>query len=131
MIVVDASVLAPALGDDGPSGDAARARLSGESLAAPELIDLEVASVVRRQFLAGLLPERRAVFALRDLADLPLRRHPNRHLVARCWELRHNLSTYDAAYVAVAERYDAVLVTADEGMTHAPGIRCEVDLVSA
>ena len=77
MIVIDASVLAPALGDDDADGDAARARLRGEDLAAPEIIDLEVTSVWRRT----LADERRASLALADLADLPLRRAPHLH----CW----------------------------------------------
>ena len=96
MIVVDASVLAPALGDDDADGEAARARLRGEDLAAPEIIDLEVTSVWRRT----PADERRASLALADLADLPLRRAPHLPLLARCWELRHNLTSYDAAYVA-------------------------------
>ncbi len=113
MLVVDASVLAPALGDDGPDGDAARARLRGQALAAPELIDLETTSVIRRRFQTGALDARRAGLALTDLLELPLRRAPHRPLLARCWELRANLTVYDAAYVALAELLEAVLVTAD------------------
>lgn len=129
MLVVDASVLAPALADDGRYGDAARARLRGEPLVAPELIDLETASVVRRQLLAGRLDVRRAGLALTDLVDLPLQRAPHLPLLWRCWELRQNLSVYDAAYVALAELLGIVLVTADARLARAPGIRCEVDLL--
>jgi predicted nucleic acid-binding protein len=71
VIVVDASVLAAALGDDGSDGDTARTRLRGERLAARELVDLEVASVWRRMFRQGRLTQRRAGFALADLAVLP------------------------------------------------------------
>jgi len=127
--VVDASVLATALGDDSADGDTARARLRGEDLAAPELIDLEVVSVLRSQLAAGLLDTRRAALALQDLVDLPLRRASHRPLLARCWELRANLSAYDAAYVALAEALDSVLLTADERLARAPGVDCEIELV--
>ena len=103
MLVVDASVLAVALADDGPDGDAARARLRGETLAAPELVDLEVASVLRRQNRAGMLDNRRAELAIIDLGALPMVRASHLALLRRCWELRENVTTYDAAYVALAE----------------------------
>ncbi len=125
MIVVDASVLATALGDDGEDGDAARERLLGEELAAPEIIDLEVMSVWRRT----LGDERRAALALADLADLPLRRASHRALLPRCWELRHNLTPYDASYVALAEALQTTLLTADARLAHAPGIRCALELI--
>lgn len=131
MLVVDASVLVPALADDGPDGDAARARLRDQRLAAPELIDLETASVIRRGLLFGGLDDRRAALALADLADLPLRRAPHRPLLARCWELRENLTPYDAAYVALAEALGAPLVTADAWLAGAPGPRCPVELLTA
>lgn len=130
MIVVDASVLAPALADDGPHGDRARARLRGEELAAPDLLDLEVVSVVRRAERSGLVGGRRAEQALTDLAALPLTRLPHRPLLPRVWALRANLTPYDAAYVAVAERLGAVLVTADARLRGAPGPRCAFDLLS-
>ncbi|CAA9255097.1 MAG: Toxin 1, PIN domain [uncultured Acidimicrobiales bacterium] len=129
MIVVDASALAPALADDGPDGDSARARLRGQSLAAPELIDLETTSVIRRQLLSGHLDARRAELAVGDLTDLPLRRAPHRPLLHRCWELRQNLTAYDAAYVALAELLELVLVTADARLAAAPGPRCRIDLL--
>ena len=113
MIVADTSVLAVALADDGPDGDQARARLRGERVALPELADLEVASVCRRRLAAGTLDARRAGLALEDLAALPARRAPHRPLLARCWELRDNLTIYDAAYVAPAEAMHATLLTAD------------------
>lgn len=129
MLVVDASALAPALADDGEDGDAARARLRGEALAAPELIDLEVISVLRRQSARGHLDERRAGLAIADLVDLPLQRVAHRRLLGRCWELRANLTVYDASYVALAELLDAVLVTGDRRMAGAPGVRCRVDVL--
>lgn len=129
MIVVDASVLAPALGDDGVDGDRARARLRGETLTAPELIDLEVTSVLRRQAAGGSLDARRADLAMRDLLDLPLRRAPHRPLLPRCWQLRRSVSAYDAAYVALAEALGIVLVTADARLSRASGVTCDVDLL--
>ncbi len=129
MIVVDASVLAPALADDDVDGDRARERLRGEQLAAPELIDVEVLSTLRRAARAGRLDERRSAQALTDLAALPLRRAPHLPLLARVWELRDNLSAYDASYVALAEALDAVLVTADGRIERASGIDCEVVVI--
>lgn len=129
MLVVDASVLAVALADDDRDGDVARERLRGEGLAAPELIDLEVASVLRRQLLGGALSPRRASFALLDLADLPLERAPHLPLLARCWELRENLTVYDAAYVALAEALEVALVTGDSRMAQAPGLRCAIEVL--
>jgi predicted nucleic acid-binding protein len=129
VIVVDASVLVAALAGDNADGDSARARLAGDSLAAPELIDVEVVSVLRRLFLAGNLDARRADLALVDLIELPLQRVPHRPLLARCWELRDNVTPYDAAYIALAEILDAVLVTADARMSKAPGTRCRFDVV--
>jgi predicted nucleic acid-binding protein len=124
VIVIDASVLATALGDDGQGGTEARERIRGEDLAAPEIIDLEVVSVWRRT----LTDERRAGLALMDLADIPLRRAPHLPLLERCWELRHNLTPYDASYVALAEALEVGLVTADRRLTRAAGIRCEVEV---
>jgi predicted nucleic acid-binding protein len=131
VIVVDASVLATALGDDGDDGDQARARLRGERLAAPELVDLEVPSVLRRLLLTGRLPLRRAELAVSDLLALPLRRVPHRLLLSRCWELRENLTIYDASYIALAEQLRTTLVTADGRLATAPGLGCEVDLLAS
>ena len=91
MIVVDASVLATALGDDGADGDRARARLTGQRLAAPELIDLEVASVWRGAVRAGRMSAGRASQALGDLDLVPLGRAPHAPLMSRVWELRDDL----------------------------------------
>ena len=131
MLVVDASVLVVALADDGPDGDASRARLRGETLAAPELVDLEVASVLRRQNRAGVLDARRAQLALGDLAALPMRRAPHVPLLGRCWELRDNLTAYDAAYVALAEALDATLLTGDRRLARAAGPTCNIEVLRA
>jgi predicted nucleic acid-binding protein len=128
VIVADASLLATALGDDGGDGDRARARLRGERLSAPEIIDLEVASVWRRQLQAGLIDLRRAQLALADLAAIPLQRASHRPLLGRCWELRDNLTIYEASYVALAEALHVVLLTGDRRLANAPGPRCQIEV---
>jgi predicted nucleic acid-binding protein len=130
VLVVDASVLVVALADDHDDGDRARARLRDEDLAVPELVDLEVLSVLRRQLAAGLMVERRAHLALADLADLPLQRASHLTLLARCWELRANLTVYDAAYVALAERLEVTLLTADRRIATASGSRCPIEVLT-
>lgn len=127
VIVVDASVLAVALGDDGNEGQRCRERLGGEVLIAPELIDLEVISVWRRHVTAKLMTARRAKAAVEDLSDLPLRRCSNQPVLQRIWELRHTLTPYDAAYIALAETLAVVLVTADARLSRASGVRCEIE----
>jgi predicted nucleic acid-binding protein len=129
VLVVDASVLVVALADDGADGDAARSRLRGEELAAPELLDLEVTSVLRKQRGAGLIDDRRALLALTDLRAVPIRRAPHLPLLSRCWELRENLTIYDAAYVALAELLQADLLTADSRLAAAPGPRCGIEVL--
>jgi predicted nucleic acid-binding protein len=128
LIVVDASVLAPAIADDGADGDRARARMAGETLAAPELVFLEVASVLRRATRAAGLDARRAGQALADLSGLPLRTAPHLPLLARAWELRDNATVYDGAYLALAELLDAPLLTADKRLQAVPGAHCTVEL---
>lgn len=129
MIVIDASVLAVALGDDGRDGAAARAAIVGETLAAPELIDLEVLSVWRRLVAAGGMTPERADVAMSDLAAMPMRRNSHRLLMHRCWELRHVVTVYDAAYVALAEAFGVALLTADARLSRAPGLRCRVERI--
>ena len=129
MIVVDASVIGPALIDDEAHGDRFRARLAGERLAAPALIDVEVASACRGVARSGRLTARRAELALADLAALPLARAVHGPLMNRIWGLRDNLSSYDASYVALAELLETVLLTADAALATAPGIHCEVEVL--
>jgi len=129
VIVVDASIVVTGLADDGTDGDRIRARLRGERLAAPHLIDLEVTSAWRRLVSTGNLDERRATLALADLDAMRIERAAHGPLLDRCWELRHNLTIYDAAYVALAELMATVLVTGDERLANAPGVSCDVDLI--
>jgi predicted nucleic acid-binding protein len=129
VLVVDASVLVVALADGGRDGDVARRRLRGEELAAPELVDLEVASALRRQLAAGAMDANRAEQALSDLADLPFQRASHKPLLPRCWELRDNLTIYDAAYVALAELVGGTLVTADRRLARATGPTCAIEVI--
>ncbi|MDQ1642386.1 MAG: hypothetical protein QOJ90_1737 [Actinomycetota bacterium] len=129
MLVVDASVLVVALADGGRDGDVARRRLRGEELAAPELVDLEVASALRRQLAAGAMDANRAEQAVSDLADLPFQRASHKPLLPRCWELRDNLTIYDAAYVALAELVGGTLVTADRRLARATGPTCAIEVI--
>ena len=80
--------------------------------------------------MAGRLDDRRSAQALSDLAALPLRRAPHQPLLGRIWQLRENLTVYDAAYVALAETLDVLLLTADAGVDAAPGINCEVEVLA-
>jgi len=129
VLVVDASVLAPAVGDTGPDGERFRARLRGEQLAGPDLLRLEVLSVLRRQTAAGLLSQPQAERAIDDLLDLPLVVFPVESLLRRVWSLRGNLTVYDASYVTLAETLECTLVTADRRLAHAPGARCAIELI--
>ena len=129
MLVVDASVLAVALLDDGSDGDTIRERLHGEQLAAPALIDLEVTSVWRGLARGGHLEPRRVGMALDDLRELPIQRVDHTLLLARCWELRENITIYDAAYVALAEALQTTLLTGDRRLARATGPRCTIEVV--
>jgi len=130
VIVVDASVIASALIDDGTGGVRARDRLRGEQLVAPHLLDLEVASAWRRQTAAGRWTARRASLALADLRDLPVERASHIELLPRCWELRNNLTVYDATYVALAEALDVTLITSDRRLAQSTGIHCTIEMLA-
>jgi len=104
--------------------------LANKDLAAPALIDLEVTSVARRLVASARLPVARAEQALDDLVDLPFPRVSHEPLLARCWELRGNLTPYDAAYVALAEALDVVLLTGDGRLAAAPGPTCPIEVLS-
>ena len=129
MIVVDASVVVPMLIDDGADGRRARARLRDQRLTAPFVVDIEVMSAVRRLVRVRALDERRIHQTLADLIASPVRRVPHTPLLPRIWALRHNLTPYDAAYVALAEALGAPLLTADRRLAGAPGIECEIELI--
>jgi predicted nucleic acid-binding protein len=129
VIVVDASALLEVLLRT-PAAEAVERRLfeAGETLHAPHLIDVEAAQVVRRYALAGEISPDRGAAALADLAVFPLRRYPHDFLLQRVWELRGNLTAYDAVYVALAEAFDAPLLTRDGRLARAPGVRARVEV---
>jgi predicted nucleic acid-binding protein len=130
LIVLDASAVVAVLLDPGPRAERIRERIErpGESLHVPHLMDLEVLHALRRQALRGALSPRRSTEALEDLKDILFVRYPHTSLVEKVWELRHNLTVYDATYVALAEALDAPLVTMDARLAQAAGIRAEVKL---
>ena len=127
MLVVDASVIAPAVADAGADGAAFRQRLRGEMIAVPDLLGVEVVSVLRRQVAASLITPAQASAARDDLLDLPLSVFPTGPFLRRAWQLRENLTAYDACYVALAEALDCTLLTADARLTNAPGARCSFE----
>ena len=130
MIVIDASVLANVVGDDGFAGRAARDRIAATTRwSAPDLVDVETVSVLRRRWRAGDLTTRRFRSAVVDLLSLPIVRFPTGPLMVRAYELRSNLTPYDATYVALAEGLSCALVSADARLAHAPGIHCHVDIL--
>lgn len=124
--VLDASTVVAALADSGDVGKWAAGLLVGRHLAAPHLLPVECANVLRRSALAGDISEDQATLAHADLGDLRIALFPYRPFASRVWELRANLTSYDAWYVAVAEHLDAPLATLDERLARAPGIDCQV-----
>ena len=129
MIVVDASVVVEAVGGSSRRSFATVRRIGQEAAIAPHLLDLEAASALRSMLRRGEIPEPVARGALGELAALPIMRVAHGPLLERCWELRDNLTIYDAAYVALAETTGATLLTSDRRLAGAPGIRCEVELL--
>ena len=132
MIVLDASVLANVVGDDSHVGDAARARLArAAQAAAPDLVDVETVAVLRQRWIAKDISDRRFKAALDDLLALPIIRYPTGPLMVRAYELRANVTAYDAAYVALAEGLGWTLLTADGRLARAPAITCQVEVFTA
>jgi predicted nucleic acid-binding protein len=131
LIVVDASVLVNALADDTADGQRARAELrTAGDVAAPDLVDVETVAVLRRRWLAGTLSARRFAAAIEDLEALAIYRYPRLGLMRRAYELRANVSAYDAAYVALAETLGCELLTADSRLAKAPGKHCAVRVLT-
>lgn len=130
MIVVDASAILEALLATSTGARIIERILEpGETIHAPHLLDLEVTQVLRRYCAAKELDPQRALEALQDLSDLPLIRYGHDLLLPRIWQLRHNLTAYDAAYVALAEGLDAPLVTCDAALASAAGHAAKIELV--
>jgi predicted nucleic acid-binding protein len=125
MIVVDASAALAALLN---AGDARRA-LGGEQLHVPHLIDAEVASGLRRQVASTKIGADDGWTALDVWRHLGMVRYPVFGILDRVWQLRDNLSAYDATYVALAEQLGCALLTADQRLARAPGLRCPITVV--
>lgn len=125
MIVLDASAALSGLLNSGP----ARASMAGEQLHAPHLVDTEVASGLRRQVASQRIAADDGWAALDTWRRLGLTRYAMHGLLDRVWELRADLSAYDAGYVALAESLGCSLVTADARISRAPGVRCPITVV--
>lgn len=121
--------MAPAVADAGNAGTTARARIRGESIACPDLLRIEVMSVVRRHAQAGALTVAQANAAIDDLLELPLSVFPTAPLLLRTWTLRDNITAYDGCYIALAEALDCPLLTADIRLASSPGARCPVEVI--
>ncbi len=126
MLVVDASVLIEVLVGGSRSEGAARALAADPEWAAPHCIDAEVLGVVRRDWQRGVIDETTASLAVHDLAMWPGHRIPHPPLLARSWELRHVLRSWDALYVALAEQIDCPLATFDRRLARAVDIQVVV-----
>jgi predicted nucleic acid-binding protein len=122
-VVINASAVVAALVDSGPDGRWAETLLTSD-LAAPHLLPVEVSNVLRRAVNAGEISDDIASLAHADLLDLRVELVSYDMVADRIWELRHNLTTYDAWYVAVAELLDAPLATLDQRLVSAPGPTC-------
>lgn len=130
MLVVDASCLFEVVTGT-PAAERIRQHLAADDdHAAPHLVDAEVLGVIRRHHLAGLLDATAAAQAVEDLRDWPGERYGHRGLVARAWELRDTVRSWDALYVALAEALDATLMTIDARLAAAHGPACRIALAA-
>ena len=130
IVVLDASVVIDLLLDREPYSHEIEAFIRrADLLAAPHLLDVEVAQVLRRFLLRGELGSQRARQALHDLVDCPIQRYAHYPLIARAFQLAHNLTIYDAAYVVLTEALDATLLTRDSAMEQTPGTDIKVQLI--
>jgi predicted nucleic acid-binding protein len=125
ILVIDASVVVAALVDAGPAGRWAESVLASAPLVAPHLMPVEVANILRRATLAGEISADVASLAHGDLISLRVALFPYPPFASRVWDLRANLTAYDAWYVALAESLGARLATLDVRLSRAPGVDCE------
>lgn len=130
MIVVDASVVVAALLSTGGAGARARERLRLDpDVHVPHLLDVEVTAALRRRVRLGQTDVEVATEIMGDLADLAALRWDHEPLLRRVWDLRDNVTPYDAVYVVLAEMLDAPLVTSDARLSRASGLRCRVEVL--
>ncbi len=120
-------MLANVVGDDGDDGRLARSEVRDAGyVAAPDLVDVETVAVLRKRWVAGTISARRFVAAIDDLEAIDMDRYPTLLLMRRGYELRANVTSYDAAYVALAEIFGCELLTGDQRLAGAPGPRCAI-----
>jgi predicted nucleic acid-binding protein len=130
LIVVDASVLANVIGDDGADGRRARGEIRGAGqVAAPDLVDVETVAVLRKRWLAGTISDRRFEAAIADLEQLGMSRYPTLPLMRRAFALRASVTAYDASYIALAELLGCELLTGDGRLAGTSGPRCQIRLL--
>ena len=131
LAVIDASVLAVFYAADDARHSLVAERLkAGDALFAPAHLDAEIVSALRGLARRSQVLDHAVPSALTHLAGFPIRRMPLPPLLERMWELRHNVTAYDAAYIALAERLDAVLITCDARLATANGPTCTFDVIS-
>lgn len=131
LAVIDASVLAVFYAADDPRHSVVAERLkTGDALFAPAHLDVEIVSALRGMARGNRALDRAVPHALAHLASFPIRRMPLAPLLERMWELRNNITAYDAAYIALAERLDGVLITCDAKLATASGPICTFELIS-
>jgi predicted nucleic acid-binding protein len=129
MMVIDASAAIEWLLNSSTGRRVRDVLLSAQALAAPHLIDVEIVQTLRRYVRRREITPERGRVALRDLGDVQLNRFPHLPMAERMWELRDNVSAYDAAYVSLAEGLDATLLTCDRKLASAVGLRVRVEVI--
>ena len=127
-VVCDASAVVTVLLDAGIAGEWLARRLGVAELYAPALLPFECSNVIRRHELSGLISADQSAQAHADLLELPIELCPYEAVAQRVWQLRENLTSYDATYVALAEALDAPLITVDRRLCGAPGITCRIEV---
>jgi predicted nucleic acid-binding protein len=131
MLVVDASAIVDLILDMPPHAASIAQRLRAQPLlAAPHLLDAEVAAALRNRVLRGKLPSSGALAAIEDLLALSIERFPHAPLLSRAFALRDNASLYDALYLALAETLEAPLLTRDRRLAEVPGVAVRVEVIT-
>lgn len=129
MLVVDASCLFEVVADTPRAREIAARLASDPDQLAPQVIDVEVFGIIRSNYLAGRLDETAATQAVADLRDWPGERFGHQWLLDRTWQLRHSVRGWDAFYVALAELFDATVLTLDRRLARAHGPACRIEVI--
>ncbi len=131
MLIVDASCLYEVVADGIMAGSVRQRLLADDDQAAPHLVDAEVLGIIRRDLMLGRLDRTSANQAVEDLRDWPGERFGHRSLLARAWELRDRVRSWDALYVALAEALDGTLLTLDTRLASVVGLECRIEVPHA